>query len=248
MSTFGLIGFPLGHSFSRAWFTKKFEELGLDHRYELFPLTSIEELPALLQSVPDLKGLNVTIPYKQSVLPFLDECSEQALKIGAVNTLRIARKNGKIHLTGYNSDYFGFRESLLELIGPQEGLKALVLGNGGSSQTVQYVLAELGIDFQVVSRTKSVSGLTYSDLSVEMVGKHPLIINTTPLGMFPEVQQLPDLPYNAIGNGHYLFDLVYNPELTSFLAAGQERGARIKNGLSMLYTQAEYSWKFWNEF
>lgn len=242
MHLYGLIGFPLSHSFSGTYFTEKFRQLGLDdHRYELFPIPDIRELPSLLQT-PGLQGLNVTIPYKQQVLAYLDDTSAIPAGLNACNCIRI--HNGRT--TGFNTDVTGFEISLVTHLQRVHD-KALILGNGGATEAVKYVLQKNNIAFKVVSRTsREGSDLTYDDLNPAMVAAHRLIINTTPLGMYPNVNTCPAIPYEGIGPEHYLFDLTYNPEKTLFLQKGAERGAVIKNGADMLVIQAEESWKIWS--
>lgn len=242
MTRYGLIGKPLSHSFSQRYFTDKFQREGLSgHRYELFELDDIAQLPKLLADSPDLRGLNVTIPYKQSVVPYLHEVDALAAAVGAVNTIRIV--NGR--LTGHNTDVEGFRRTLLPMLGGAKP-RALVLGSGGASRAVAYVLKEAGIKFRVVSRDRARGDLTYDLLEPIVVEVCKLIINTTPLGMHPETDALPPLPYDAIGGRHTLIDLVYNPTETAFLRQGASRGAVTANGLTMLYAQAEASWSLWN--
>lgn len=244
MKLFGLIGYPLSHSFSKRYFTEKFEREGLfDMFYELFPLENIQEFPGLiLDKGSILKGLNVTIPYKQQIIPYLDELHETAKAVQAVNTILI----GEGRLLGFNTDVLGFEktlESCVDIAGFKG--KALVLGTGGASKAVQYVLNKWGIPFTLLSRTPGESSLTYEDLTDSSIAECPLIINTTPLGMAPAVNTCPELPYEGIGAGHVLIDLVYNPEMTLFMRKGQERGARVINGLGMLYEQAEAAWEIW---
>lgn len=240
---FGLIGYPLSHSFSKKYFTEKFAKEGLnDHVYDLFPIASIDELPGLLAKHDDLVGLNVTIPYKQQVMKFLD-ASNLPKGVEACNCIRI--ENGK--LTGNNTDVTGFEISFKQLLQPHQK-KALVLGNGGATVAVIYVLKKLNIDYDIVSRkVHDGSTLTYNDVSVAVVKQHPIIINTTPLGTFPNVEECAPIPYEAITSDHYLFDLIYNPSETLFLKKGKEKGATIKNGYDMLEIQAEESWKIWNQ-
>ncbi len=236
MKKLGLIGFPLGHSFSAQYFSEKFEKLGLhDHRYKVFPLESIEDLPDLIRNEPSLFGFNVTIPHKQSIIPFLDDLSPQAEAIGAVNTVRIQ----KGQLEGYNTDYYGF-QAMME--GFTHYDQALVLGNGGASQAVQFVLKEMHIPFTLVSRK---SGLSYAEITADVIRDHKLIVNTTSLGMSPNTSDAPELPYTALTKQHALLDLIYNPEETHFMKKGSENGAQTLNGLKMLYAQAEASWKIW---
>ncbi len=238
---YGLIGYPLTHSFSPAFFAEKFEKEGIEASYSLFPISSINELPALLANDSCLRGLNVTIPYKQAVLPYLHTIDTAAVHTGAVNCIDI--RNGIV--TGYNTDIIGFRQSLQPLLQPQH-THALILGTGGASLAVKYVLDKLGIVYQSVSRTKSEHTRAYEDLAEETVAGHTLIINTTPAGMYPDVDSCPPLPYHAISSQHLLYDLVYNPEETLFLAKGKTQGATVKNGLEMLQLQAEASWDIWN--
>ncbi len=240
---YGLIGKPLGHSFSATFFNKKFSEENIPECYNLFPLDSIEELPALLKSHPDLKGLNVTIPYKQAVIPFLNSLSQEASEIGAVNVIKI-NKDGT--LAGYNSDAIGFQTTISPLLKPHMK-KALVLGTGGASKAVVYVLKKLGLEVQSVSRTAKNGVISYSDLTPEVISAHHIIVNTTPLGMWPEVDNAPDIPYNLLTPLHLCYDLVYNPEVTSFMKRSEAYGATVKNGLDMLHGQALAAWEIWND-
>jgi shikimate dehydrogenase len=239
---FGLIGYPLGHSFSKKYFTEKFEKEGIaDCVFDLFPIPSIEEFPSLLNSYPDLKGLSVTIPYKQSVMQYLHE-SKIPAGIHACNSIKI--ENGK--LTGHNTDVIGFEKSFAELLKPHHK-KALILGNGGATEAVAYVLRKLGIDYKIVSRKiHGTSTLTYQHIDEETITEHTVIINSTPLGTYPAIDTFPDIPYRFITDKHYLFDLVYNPSKTAFLEKGEARGAAVKNGYDMLAIQAEASWRIWN--
>lgn len=243
MRQFGIIGYPLSHSFSPGYFNAKFEREGLnDCQYKAYPLTSIELLPKLIQENPNLEGLNVTIPYKSEVIPYLDELSTEAREIGAVNVIKI--KKGK--LTGYNSDVYGFEKSLRNFLpsSPIE-MKALVLGTGGAAKAVQYVLKKMGIQYLMVSRNIKEDGITYESISKEIFQSHSLIINTTPLGMSPKIDTCPPLPYELTKTGHYFFDLVYNPEKTLFLQKAESQGGHIQNGLPMLHLQAERAWEIW---
>jgi shikimate dehydrogenase len=248
MKIYGIIGRPLGHSFSKSYFEQKFAALGLDdHRYCQFPLETIGELAGVLTEYPDLAGFNVTIPYKREIIPLLDTISDEAQAIGAVNCVRIS--NGKLH--GHNTDAYGFRvglEKLLEMrfLNGEKLPGVLVLGTGGASAAVRYVLSVLDIQFVNVSRTKNSDNLTYAELTPDIIREHKLIINTTPLGMWPDTESKPDIPYEGIDSGHLLYDLVYNPTVTAFLAEGQRRGAKILNGEAMLYAQAEKSWEIWS--
>lgn len=246
MRRFGLIGYPLSHSFSKKYFSDKFEKEGItDAEYELFPLESIEQLLRLIQDHPNLTGLNVTIPYKEQVIPYLNALDPKAEAIGAVNTIKI--RDGK--LTGYNTDYHGFKDSLVKFIGANPvPEKALILGTGGASKAVKAVLEDLGIDFQFVSRYDGESTLTYEELSSSPhhLITSSLLVNTTPLGMSPKTDTLPDLPYDQLTENHMLYDLVYNPMKTAFMQKGIEAQCWVKNGLEMLYGQAEKAWEIWN--
>jgi shikimate dehydrogenase len=242
MKRFGLIGYPLGHSFSKKFFTEKFEKEGLnDHVYELFPIESIDHLPQVLKEHPDLHGLNVTIPYKKDVVKYLD-VSQLPEGMSACNCIRV--QDGK--LEGFNTDVLGFERSFVSALKPYHK-KALVLGNGGATAAVVYALKKLKIDHRIVSRKlHDGSDLTYSDITPQIIKEHTVIINTTPVGTYPAVDECPDIPYEYITPQHYLFDLIYNPSKTFFLKKGEERGAEIKNGYEMLVIQAEESWKIWN--
>lgn len=242
MKRFGLIGYPLSHSFSKKYFTDKFYKEGLkEHIYDLFPIPSIDDLPAVLSANKDLVGLNVTIPYKQQVLKYLDS-SNLPDGVQACNCIKIT--NGK--LTGNNTDITGFQKSFSTLLKPHHK-RALVLGNGGAAVAVTYVLRNLGIRYHVVSRKiHEGSTLTYADVDGKIIKEHLIIINTTPLGTYPDVNECAPISYQAITPKHYLFDLIYNPEKTLFLKKGEEQGATIKNGYDMLAIQAEESWRIWN--
>lgn len=245
MKQFGLIGFPLSHSFSKKYFTEKFLKEGLgDFFYELFPIESIDELAALLQQNPQLCGINVTIPYKEKVLPFLYEVNDAVKNIGACNCIKI--KNGKLY--GFNTDAFGFETALKKKLQPHH-TKALVLGTGGAAKAVCYTLQKLHINYLLVSRqaqTKT-DHINYKDLNKVVVDEYTLIVNTSPVGTHPAVDECPDIPYEFITNKHYLFDLVYNPAKTLFLQKGEALGAAIENGYEMLELQAEESWRIWND-
>jgi len=243
MQTLGLIGYPLSHSFSKKYFQEKFLKEQIENiEYELFPLMCIEDLTDLLAQPKNWLGLNVTIPYKESVLPYLDELSEEAQKIGAVNTIHF-RKGKKI---GYNTDYIGFKKSLEKIQLPPE-THALVLGTGGASKAVQAALIALQIPFQLVSHSYKAATLPYEILDKKIMETHQLLINTTPLGMSPQTDTFPPIPYQYLTEAHFLYDLVYNPENTLFLQKGVEKKAQTKNGLEMLYLQAEAAWKIWRE-
>jgi shikimate dehydrogenase len=243
MKLFGLIGYPLGHSFSKQYFTEKFEREGIaDCAFEAFPIESVNEFPVLLKNNPALKGLSVTIPYKEQVLQFVDELSAEVKAIGAANSIKI--HNGK--LTAYNTDIVGFEKSFVKLLQPHH-TKALVLGTGGASKAVQYVLRNLSVDFLIVTRNKQNSNqITYSEIDEAIMKEYPVIINCSPVGMYPDDNIAPAIPYQFISASHYLYDLVYKPAETLFLKNGKERGAAVQNGYEMLLIQAEESWRIWN--
>ncbi len=246
MKLFGLIGYPLGHSFSAPYFKQKFEDEEIVAEYRNFPLEQISDFEELVKREPKLVGLNVTVPYKQKIIPYLDALNPTARSIGAVNTIFFCRKEGRLSLLGYNSDVLGFERSLKEHL-KEEHKQALVLGSGGSSKAVIHVLDGLGISFQLVSRKRGEGLLSYDQLDRKIMESHKLIINTTPLGMHPKIDSYPEIPYEMITPHHLLFDLVYNPEKTRFLSMGQEQGASIVNGSDMLVYQAEGSWEIWNK-
>ena len=244
MRQFGLIGRTLSHSFSQTYFNQKFYSLGLEgHAYDLFELASIGELPALLAAHPQLVGLNVTVPYKESVVSYLDDLAPSARRVGAVNVIE-RRPDGS--LLGHNTDVVGFRESLRQFFPAPPGSRALVLGNGGAAKAVVVALNDLGIAHWTVTRHPMDHGLTYDDLTPPLITGHPLIINATPLGTYPHADQCPRLPYEALSVQHYLYDLVYNPAETLFMQQGQAAGAHTKNGFDMLQRQAEAAWDIWN--
>jgi shikimate dehydrogenase len=241
MRKFGLIGYPLSHSFSQKYFTEKFQQLNItDSRYELYPIGDISDVKDLLRD-PELCGLNVTIPYKKLVIPYLEGMNHVVREIGACNCIKV--ENGAT--TGYNTDVVGFEESLVRKLQPFHN-RALILGTGGASKAVEYVMKKLGIGYNMVSRDPGAGQLSYGQVDEETIYSHNLIINTTPLGMYPNVDICPPLPYEAIGPQHYLFDLVYNPARTLFLRNGEQRGAAVENGYDMLIGQAEESWRIWN--
>ncbi len=243
MRQFGLIGYPLSHSFSKKFFSDKFiAENILDAQYELYPIEKIEQFPDLVKSLPNLVGINVTIPYKEKVMQYLDHLSDVVAETGACNCIH--HVEGK--LTGYNTDVIGFEKSLLKKLNSTHQ-KALVLGTGGAAKAVFYVLRKLGIEYLVVSRNGGGTALSYQELNVKILDEYTLIINTTPLGMHPHVEAAPDIPYEFISSKHYLFDLVYNPAKTVFLTKGEKQGAAIENGADMLIDQAEASWEIWNQ-
>ena len=241
--SYGLIGYPLSHSFSKKYFTEKFEkEKILDCEFNAFPIEKIELLPQLIKDNPALKGLSVTIPFKESVIPFLDELDVTAKKIGAVNCIKIS--NGK--LIGYNTDAFGFRQSIKPFLESHHE-RALILGTGGASKAVYHVLKEIGIDCYFVARNKTAENqFTYEEVNENMLNAFKLIVNATPLGMFPNIDACPAIPYQFISSSHLLYDLVYNPAETEFLKKGKSKEAAIVNGFSMLQHQAEEAWRIWN--
>ncbi|MCC3151937.1 shikimate dehydrogenase [Hymenobacter sp. BT770] len=245
MRQFGLIGRTLSHSFSQTFFTQKFYSLGLaEHQYDLFELATIGELPGLLAAHPYLVGLNVTVPYKETVVPYLDDLAPSASRVGAVNVIE---RTATGRLVGHNTDYIGFRNSLLAFFPHRgEAARALVLGAGGAAKAVEVALQELGIPYWNVTRDPLGPGLTYDDITPQLLAAHPLIVNATPVGTFPNVDQCPRLPYEALTERHYLYDLVYNPMETLFMAKGKEAGAQVKNGFEMLCMQAEAAWDIWN--
>lgn len=244
MRVFGLIGYPLGHSFSQKYFSQKFSREKInDTVFENFQLESIEQFPKLIEGYPNLHGLSVTIPYKESIINYLDELSEEAEIIGAVNAIKVS--SGK--LKGFNTDYIGFLRSLIPLLEPQHQ-KALILGTGGASKAIQFGLEKLEINYQFVSRAPGENKISYTDLTEEIIDQCKLIINTTPLGMYPEVDTAPDIPYAQLTEQHLLYDLTYNPEETLFIRRGKEQDARCKNGYEMLVLQAEEAWRIWCSF
>lgn len=244
ISIYGLVGFPLGHSFSARYFTEKFQTNNISAEYHNFEIPSIKLLPGIIEKTPALRGFNVTIPYKQQIIPLLDELDDNARKIGAVNVVSVVR--GKTtRLIGHNSDVIGFCNSLRPLLRDAHK-KALVLGTGGASCAVMHGLKQLGITPQLVSRTAKDGIITYSDINADVMAEYKLVVNCTPLGMSPKTEFCPDIPYEHLTPEHLLYDLVYNPEETLFLKRGLEQGATVKNGLEMLYLQAEASWQFWN--
>ena len=241
---FGLVGRDISYSFSRGYFADKFKSENLPYTYVNFDLKSIDELDDIIKNTPDLKGLNVTIPYKEEVMPILDNLNKRAKKIGAVNTIRITRYQ---KLIGYNTDFYGFKNSLKPHL-KKCHKTALILGTGGASKAIAYALKKLKIDYDYVSRSeKEGVKFLYSDLTDEIISSYHIIINCTPIGTFPNVNECPDIPYEAITDKHILYDLIYNPEQTKFLSCGDMKGATTINGLEMLRLQAEKSWEIWNK-
>lgn len=246
MTEYGLIGFPLVHSFSKQFFTEKFAKEHIDAQYLNFEIETVDNLINIIKEHPQLKGLNVTIPHKQHVMPLLNELSTEAQEIGAVNVIAIHRTDhGDITLKGYNADVIGFENSIRPLLKPHH-TKALILGTGGASKAVDYGLRRLGLKTTFVSRTPREGMLTYSQLDPEIMEQYTVVVNCTPLGTFPHQETFVDIPYHLLGSQHLLYDLVYNPSKTMFLQKGEAQGATIKNGLEMLHLQAIASWDFWN--
>ena len=245
MDKYGLIGYPLGHSFSIGYHNQRFADEGINAKYLNFEIPSIDDLPAVLSQNPELKGLNVTIPYKEKVIPFLDYVSPEARAIGAVNVIRVEHQGKKITLKGYNSDVIGFTQSIEPLL-ENYHKKALVLGTGGASKAISYGLKSLGLETVYVSRYERPGTIQYGSITPEVVEEYNVIINCTPLGMFPKTEECPSLPYEAMDERNILYDLIYNPDETLFMRKGAQQGATVKNGLEMLLLQAFASWEFWN--
>jgi len=241
---YGLIGYPLSHSFSQKYFTEKFEKEGIEAVFHAFSIPSIDDLPELLKTYPSLQGFAITIPYKREVIKFLDNASNAVQQMNACNCVSI--REGKLY--GYNTDVTGFEKSFVQHLKPFQ-TNALVLGTGGASSAVEFVLEKLNIDYRFVSRTKDEvkNILSYDDLNEEIISKYKIIINCTPLGTYPKVDEAPAIPYYLLTPQHYLFDLVYNPAKTKFLLFGEQHGATIENGYEMLVLQAEENWKIWND-
>lgn len=245
MDKYGLIGYPLGHSFSISYFNQKFADEGINAKYENFEIPSIDILPEVLDKNPELKGLNVTIPYKEKVIPFLDSVAPEARAIGAVNVIRVTHEKNNIILKGYNSDVIGFTQSIEPMIQPYHK-KALILGTGGASKAIDYGLRSLGLETVFVSRFERPGTIQYEKLTPDDIREYNVIVNCTPLGMYPKVETCPNLPYEAMNSHTLLYDLIYNPDDTLFMKRGREHGATVKNGLEMLLLQAFASWEFWN--
>lgn len=245
MRFFGLIGYPLGHSFSKKYFTEKFDKEGINGRYDLYELREIDEF-AGLKNMTDLCGLNVTIPYKQQIIPFLDELDPVATEIGAVNVIKFIRQNNELKLKGFNSDAVGFMQSIQPYLRPHHR-KALILGTGGASKAIDYSLRMMGVETKFVSRSPVNGQFSYHDLNEDILTEYHVIINASPVGTFPHVDSCPDIPYRFLTSGHLLFDSVYNPAETLFLQKGKAQGTSVLNGEGMLTGQAEAAWKIWNE-
>ena len=247
MQKYGLVGYPLKHSFSIGYFNEKFSSEKIEAEYINFEIPDINNFPEIIEANPNLHGLNVTIPYKEKVIPYLDELDKQAAAIGAVNVIKIIRnKGGKPKLIGYNSDIIGFTQSIQPLL-QSHHKKALILGTGGASKAVFHGLKNLGIEAKFVSRTARFGKLTYEELNAEIIKEYTVIVNCTPVGMYPKVDACPDIPYEAITSEHLLYDLLYNPNITLFMKKGEAKGAVTKNGLEMLLLQAFAAWEIWQK-
>ena len=248
MEKYGLIGYPLGHSFSVSYFNQKFADEGINAKYENYEIASIDELTEILDKTPELHGLNVTIPYKEKVIPFLDSISPEARAIGAVNVIRVTHEKNKTILKGFNSDVIGFTQSIEPMLEKKWHKKALILGTGGASKAIRYGLEEkLGMETLFVSRSAREGMITYEEVTAEVLKEYEVIVNCSPVGMYPHVDECPALPYEAMNENHLLYDLLYNPLETLFMKKGAEQGATVKNGLEMLHLQAIASWKFWEK-
>lgn len=245
MDKYGLIGYPLGHSFSISYFNQKFADEGINARYENFEIASIDQLEEVLASNPDLRGLNVTIPYKEKVMEFLDNISPEAQAIGAVNVIRVTHEGKSVRLKGFNSDVIGFTKSIEPMLEPYHK-KALILGTGGASKAINYGLKSLGLETVYVSRYERPGTIQYETITPDVVQEYNVIINCTPVGMYPHSEECPLLPYEAMDSHTILYDLIYNPDETLFMRKGAEHGAQTKNGLEMLLLQAFTSWEFWH--
>lgn len=246
MDTYGLVGYPLKHSFSRNFFTEKFERENIQAQYLNFEIKDISLFPEILDKQPSLKGLNVTIPYKEKIIPYLDNLDKSASDIKAVNVIKITKENGRILLTGYNSDIIGFQESIAPLIDKELHYKALILGTGGASKAVEKGLKNLNIDSTYVSRTPKSGQLAYKEIDTTILKEYPIIINSSPLGTYPNIDEAPDIPYHLLSGNNLLYDLVYNPAETKFLRQGKAQGSLVKNGAEMLELQAIAAWNIWN--
>jgi shikimate dehydrogenase len=247
MEKYGLIGYPLGHSFSISYFNQMFQDEGIDAVYENFEIPTIDALPEVLDSNPNLRGLNVTIPYKEKVLPFLDSVSPEARAIGAVNVIRVTHEGNNVKLKGYNSDVIGFTKSIESMLDKKRHKKALILGTGGASKAIDYGLRNLGLETVFVSRYERPGTIQYSTITPEVIQEYNVVVNCTPMGMYPKTEVCPLLPYEAMDQHTILYDLIYNPDETKFMKLGKKYGAQTKNGLEMLLLQAFASWEFWHE-
>lgn len=244
MDIYGLIGYPLGHSFSKNYFENMFKKEHLNSKFRNFEINSLGKFQEIIKDNSTLKGLSVTIPYKQEILHLLDEISPEAKAIGAVNSIRVSKTENGVICKGFNTDVYGFKKSLIKFIREYRS-KALVLGSGGAAKAIKYALTELGIEYLEVSRTPKGKQISYEQ-TFSIIEDYRIIINTTPLGMYPQINTFPTLPYEKMNSDYYLFDLTYNPEITSFMQKGMNNNAKVKNGLEMLHLQAQESWKLWN--
>ena len=247
MEKYGLIGYPLGHSFSISYFNQKFQDESIDAVYENFEIPTIDALPEILDSNPNLRGLNVTIPYKEKVIPFLDSVSPEARAIGAVNVIRVTHEGNDIKLKGYNSDIIGFTQSIEPMLDKKWHKKALILGTGGASKAIDYGLRNLGLETVFVSRYERPGTIQYKTITPDVIQEYNVIVNCTPIGMYPKTEECPLLPYEAMDQHTILYDLIYNPDETLFMKLGAQYGAQVKNGLEMLLLQAFASWEFWHD-
>lgn len=242
---YGLIGYPLGHSFSIDYFNKKFISENIDAEYINFEISNINELKYVLRENPELCGLNVTLPYKMDVIPLLDSITNNARNIGAVNVIKFKQIGRKLHLEGHNSDITGFKQSIEPMLNKTHR-KALILGTGGASKAIYHGIRQLGLDALFVSRTQEQNSITYNEVTPEIIEDYTIIVNATPLGMYPKTDTCPDIPYQFLTSGHLLYDLIYNPDETTFMKKGKKAGANVKNGLEMLLLQAFISWEIWS--
>jgi shikimate dehydrogenase len=247
MDKYGLIGFPLGHSFSISYFNQKFADEGINAKYENFELSSIDQLQEVLDKNPNLCGLNVTIPYKEKVMEYLDSITPEAQAIGAVNVIKVTHEGRKVRLKGFNSDVIGFTQSIEPMLDKNWHKKALILGTGGASKAINYGLKSLGLETVFVSRYERPGTVQYKNITPEVIKEYNVVINCTPVGMYPNTEVCPPLPYEAMDYHTILYDLIYNPDETLFMKRGREQGAEVKNGLEMLLLQAFASWEFWHE-
>ena len=247
MEKYGLIGYPLGHSFSISYFNQKFQDESIDAVYENFEIPTIDALPEILDSNPNLRGLNVTIPYKEKVIPFLDSVSPEARAIGAVNVIRVTHEGNDIKLKGYNSDVIGFTQSIEPMLDKKWHKKALILGTGGASKAIDYGLRNQGLETVFVSRYERPGTIQYKTITPDVIQEYNVIVNCTPIGMYPKTEECPLLPYEAMDQHTILYDLIYNPDETLFMKLGAQYGAQVKNGLEMLLLQAFASWEFWHD-
>lgn len=245
MDKYGLIGYPLGHSFSKSYFNEKFENEGINAEYINFEIPTLDSLPEILASNPELKGLNVTIPYKEKVISYLDSISPEARAIGAVNVIRVDHKGNDTYLKGFNSDVISFTKSIEPLL-ERFHKKALILGTGGASKAINFGLKSLGLETVFVSRFERPGTIQYSQITPDIIQEYNVIVNCTPCGMYPHIDECPQLPYEAMTSKNILYDLLYNPDETLFMKKGAQHGATVKNGLEMLLLQAFASWEFWH--